>query len=133
MLHGLLVLAASLGFAAPPARPEAQARAFLARHCLACHGPNKPKGDFRVDRLAADLGDRANRQRWQAVLKRVQAGEMPPKPQPRPSAPEVQALANWVRTTDAAAGRVVLRRLNRVEYENTMRDLLGIHAELKDL
>src|SRR5688572_29402224 len=61
------------------------ARAFLNRHCVECHGPEKPKGMFRVDRLSADFGDPAERERWQAVLKRVGAGEMPPKTKPRPS------------------------------------------------
>src|SRR5262249_4188968 len=68
------------------------------------------------------------------------AGEMPPKGKPRPPARDVQALTGWivprVAAADAAAraarGRVILRRLNRVEYENTIRDLLGINAKLKE-
>src|SRR4051794_31335936 len=87
----LLGLAASLLGArpAPPPRESAdrtyrdQVRPFLARHCLGCHGAHKPKGDFRLDRLSADLADR---ERWLAVLKRVEAGEMPPKSRPRPPA-----------------------------------------------
>jgi cytochrome c553 len=118
-------------------------RPFLVRHCLECHGTEKPKGDFRLDRLAPDFADGANRERWLTVLKRVQAGEMPPKSKPRPPRNEVQALAEWItRGTEAAEkaeaarraaqGRVVLRRLNRVEYENTVRDLLGIEVRLKE-
>ena len=65
---------------------------------------------------------------------------MPPKGKPRPPAQDVQALTGWlaprVAAADAAAraaqGRVVLRRLNRVEYENTVRDLLGINVNLKE-
>jgi mono/diheme cytochrome c family protein len=117
-----------------------QIRPFLVRHCQECHGSDKPKGGFRVDRLAPNFDDRASLERWQSVLKRVRTGEMPPKSQPRPSAQDVQVLSDWVNTrTEAAAarraaeGRVVLRRLNRVEYENTIRDLLGVQADLKDL
>src|SRR5439155_6373085 len=71
----------------------------------------------------------------------VRAGEMPPKAKPRPPEQDVQALTDWIRGRAEAAeaarratqGRVVLRRLNRVEYENTVRDLLGVPVELKDM
>src|SRR5437879_6262938 len=62
---------------------EAQVRPFLARHCLECHGGAKPKGDFRLDRLAPDFADGVSRERWQTVLKRVTADEMPPKAKAR--------------------------------------------------
>jgi hypothetical protein len=75
-----------------------------------------------------------------AVLERVEAGEMPPKSKRRPPAKEVQLLCDWIRGKAAAAeaarrgqGRVVLRRLNRVEYENTVRDLLGVQVALKEV
>jgi mono/diheme cytochrome c family protein len=140
----LLGLAVSLLGARPAAAPREpdstyhdQVRPFLARHCLGCHGAHKPKGDFRLDRLSAKLADRASRERWLAVLKRVEAGEMPPKSKPRPPATETQALTRWIRgqveASRKAEGRVVLRRLNRVEYENTVRDLLGVDADLKEL
>src|SRR4051812_17876980 len=60
-------------------RYDDQVRPFLARHCLACHGAEKPKGDLRLDTLSPDFNDPASRERWLAVLKRVKAGEMPPK------------------------------------------------------
>jgi hypothetical protein len=118
---------------------EEQIRPFLTRHCLECHGTDRPKGKFRVDRLSTDFADRATRDRWQSVLQRVKAGEMPPKAKPRPLAKEVSVLAEWIGNSVAGAssrrnagGRVVLRRLNRVEYENTVRDLLGVEVNLKD-
>jgi mono/diheme cytochrome c family protein len=118
---------------------EARVRPFLAKHCLACHGAEKPKGDLRLDGAPGDFADRATRERWQAVLKRLQAGDMPPKARARPDKAETRALADWiigraqaVEAARRAEGRVVLRRLNRVEYENTVRDLLGIDVELKD-
>jgi len=134
-------------FAAPgeseaPAGPfEEQIRPFLVRHCQECHSGEKPKGNLRVDQLTADFAADAGRRRWRSVLERIQADEMPPQAKPRPPEKEVQALTKWVgdsvrdaearqRTTE---GRVVLRRLNRVEYENTVRDLLGVHVELKEL
>src|SRR5262249_55930961 len=90
---------------------------------------------------APDLADRASRQRWLAVLEQLEAGAMPPSEKPRPPEKEVQALAGWIRGQVAAAddarraaqGRVVLRRLNRVEDENTLRGLLEISIDLKEL
>jgi len=116
-------------------------RPFLVRHCLECHGGEKPKGDFRIDQLAPDFANDEGRERWQTVRERVEAGAMPPKSKPRPPKDEIQALTAWiggmVETAEAveriAQGRVVLRRLNRVEYENTVRDLLGVTSKLRDL
>src|SRR5262249_22199773 len=58
---------------------DKQVRPFFVRHCLACHGPEKAKGNLRLDRLGPDFATEANRQRWQLIQKRVQAGEMPPE------------------------------------------------------
>jgi mono/diheme cytochrome c family protein len=120
---------------------DLQVRPFLARHCQGCHGGEKPKGKFRVETLTADFADEANRERWRTVVKRVRAGEMPPKEKPRPPDDEVRTLSDWVGSQadsaeagrHGAQGRVLLRRLNRIEYENTVRDLLGIDADLKEL
>jgi mono/diheme cytochrome c family protein len=133
---------------ARPAHPQAafaqaafgQIREFFARHCLACHGAEKPKADLRLDQLSADLSDAAARETWAAVVERLAAGEMPPQERPRPGEREVKAVLDAIRPPLAAAiagdrarqGRTVLRRLNRVEYQNTIRDLLGIQLELAD-
>jgi hypothetical protein len=118
-----------------------QIRPFLKRHCVQCHSGEKPKGDLRLDELASDFGDEAVRDRWLAVRERLTKGEMPPESEGRPPRREVDALSQWIGSRSDAAqaaersteGRVVLRRLNRVEYENTIRDLLGIHVELKEM
>jgi mono/diheme cytochrome c family protein len=118
-----------------------QVRAFFARHCFECHGVEKPKGDFRLDRLSPDFADEATREKWLTVSERVKKGEMPPTGKPRPPENERRVLVDWISgSAESAAaeqrvaeGRVVLRRLNRVEYENPVRDLLGIEIELKDL
>lgn len=119
---------------------EDQFQPLLARHCVECHRGDKPKGNFRLDNLTLNLADAAARKHWTAVVERLRAGEMPPKEKPRPPETEVTALTDWlaarVTAADAAAraaqGRVILRRLNRVEYENTVNDLLGINANLKE-
>jgi len=117
------------------------ARPFFTRYCAECHAIEKPKGDFRIDRLSPDFADEATRESWLTVLERMTKGEMPPKSKPRPPEKAAREVADWIRgQTDAAQaaarmaqGRVVLRRLNRIEYENTVRDLLAIEADLKDL
>jgi mono/diheme cytochrome c family protein len=112
---------------------------LLAKHCLECHGPEKPKKGFRVDQLSAADDETASK-RWAAVAKRVKAGDMPPKSKPQLSDDERTTILKWVQQRDArqaalqaAQGRSVVRRLNRIEYENTIRDLLGIQVELRDL
>ncbi len=140
-----LLLAAPAAPAVAPAvapKPEANHfRPFFDQHCVKCHSGDKPKGDWRIDELTLDFGNKASRDRWQAVLEKLEAGEMPPKSKPRPPEQEVKALSDWISARVAAAdgerrgtqGRVVLRRLNRSEYENTVRDLLGVTVSLKDL
>jgi hypothetical protein len=115
------------------------ARDFLARHCLECHSGDKPKGELALDRLPYDFSGKAAGERWLSIVKRIEAGEMPPEEKPRPPLKDVQALAGWVSRQVKAAeaarratqGRVVLRRLNRGEYERTIRDLLGVDVDLQ--
>lgn len=125
-----------------PDKPDDRpVRRFLKQHCLECHSGEEPKGDLRLDELAVEFTDEARRKPWRAVLKRIQSGEMPPKEKPRPEEKDVAELSDWIRAQiqhaesqeRAREGRVVLRRLNRVEYENTVRDLLGVTVELREL
>jgi hypothetical protein len=119
---------------------EKAASVFLKAHCLECHSGDKPKGELRLDQLGGDFGNDAARKTWLDVQRRIQAGEMPPQEKPRPPETEVRAFTDWliprVAAAEAAArakhGRVVLRRLNRVEYQNTLCDLLGIKIDLKE-
>ncbi len=127
--------AAAEGAAPQLDRPVAE---FVAEHCVRCHGEKKAEGKLRLDQLGGDFSQPQTFERWQTVAARLRAGEMPPEGEPRPDAAK---LATVVRRLTArldeaaaarrAAGRVVLRRLNRVEYENTVRDLLGIDVDLQ--
>jgi hypothetical protein len=125
----------------PEALFEEQLAPFLAKHCLECHSGEKPKGELRLDELKPEFGQRATRTKWLAVLKRLHAGEMPPEEKPRPPKEEIEKLTAWIRTQGDAAeaaeravqGRVVLRRLNRAEYQNTIRDLLAVDVDLTGL
>jgi len=117
-------------------------RAFIEKNCADCHDSETNKGDFRADLLGEDLSAAENRTGWSRVLARLQAGEMPPPSRTdRPSTPETKsalvllktALHSEARTRLQESGRVRIRRLNRLEYENTVRDLLGIDVALRDL
>jgi mono/diheme cytochrome c family protein len=141
-LAGLLGCAtASWGYEANVQGYDEWVRPFFVQHCLECHGAEKPKGKLRLDRLAPDFIDRDSQERWLAVRERLEAGAMPPESKPRPPEEEVEAVSRWIDGRVAAAeahrratqGRVVLRRLNRVEYENTVRDLLGVQVDLKEM
>ena len=89
-LSGLNVLIAgivALGLAATGPARAAEAdpsKAFFAQHCQACHTGAKAKGKFRLESLTQDFSDKANRERWQAVLEQVESGTMPPQEKPRP-------------------------------------------------
>ncbi len=123
---------------AAPIDFESQVRPVLAEHCFKCHGEKKQKGKLRLDTLAADLlNDRAAAERWHDVRDALNLGEMPPKKEPELKQEERRVLVSWIdqeitallkarKNTD---GRVILRRLNNVEYQNTMRDLLGIDTD----
>src|SRR4051794_8798053 len=127
--------------AAEEKAPAIPAGPLFEQHCQKCHSGEKPKGDFELESLTPDFSDRKNRERWLSVLEKVKSGEMPPKAKPRPPREEVDALVGWIGEHASAAeaarrateSRVVLRRLNRAEYANTVRDLLGVEVDLTDL
>lgn len=123
------------------ARFHAEAQPLLARYCVFCHGEDEANGGVRFDGIetlddALAMGDTLA-----MALELVRTHQMPPDGPPPPTAGEVEVLAGWMR--DAldyvpADGRVdpgwfVIHRLNRTEYRNTLRDLLGIDPEEHDV
>jgi hypothetical protein len=109
-------------------------RAFIDNQCLECHDARSARAGFRIDLLTDDFTAGNNAGLWKEVMDRINSGEMPPKKRPRPEAKEAFAVASWVaqkldETTKAAqgaGGRVPMRRLNRVEYANTVRHLFSL-------
>jgi mono/diheme cytochrome c family protein len=108
----------------------------LNARCVRCHGPDKHKAGLRLDAIDPDLAGGKDIERWRTVYGRINRGEMPPKGEPPLSIEEIDRVTDWIldgmRRADRAAGggggRVALRRMNRAEYANTLRDLL--HVEL---
>jgi mono/diheme cytochrome c family protein len=111
-----------------------QASEFIESHCLDCHDAGKARAGFRIDLLTADFTAGNNAGQWKEVMDKINSGEMPPKKKPRPDPKEAFEVASWVarqldETTKAAqgaGGRVPMRRMNRVEYANTVRDLFSL-------
>jgi len=115
---------------------EQSVRPFLTAYCIECHGPNKPKADFRVDQLKLSA-TAADAESWQLVLDNLHLGEMPPAKAKQPKPTEVEPVTAWIqgdlkRAALALGGQkneVVLRRLNRLEYENTIEDLFDVRGD----
>ncbi len=116
-------------------------RPFLATYCADCHGPEKQKGDFRVDHLKWPITTAAQAEDWRLVADKVGAGEMPPKKDKAVRQPLAKESIELLETINAELNRVALalksgtegqetfRRMNRVQYQNTLRDLLGIRGD----
>ena len=113
---------------------QAQVVPVLARYCAGCHGPEKPKDGLNLAAFATEGAVLKDLKTWQKVLENVESGAMPPEGKPRPSEAEsarvVQYLQGLLSKASCKAapdpGRVTLRRLNREEYNNTVRDLVGV-------
>jgi hypothetical protein len=108
--------------------------AFVAKHCLDCHGADEQKAGMRLDRLTENWADPQVLERWVALFDRVEKREMPPHDAPQPAEVERTEWLAAMRTTLKQAdrtrieqqGRAVVRRMNRTEYEHTLRDLLAL-------
>ena len=112
-------------------------RPFLKTYCVDCHSGVDTERELDLLELDGDLNDAEVMRRWIAVHDRLAAGEMPPQHHRRPSSDArseiVALLAKPLRESDLVRNDVVLRRLNRIEYENTVRDLFDIHVRVKEV
>jgi mono/diheme cytochrome c family protein len=140
LLAALVLLAPWDTLAADSAPGSAEFRAhirpILETYCFDCHGDGERKGNVEFDELKTDQAILGNPELWWKALKNLRAGMMPPAKKPRPSPEQEQAIAQWIKGSvfhvDPAnpdPGRVTVRRLNRVEYRNTIRDLMGIEYD----
>ena len=116
--------------AAPAASSEAPLPPFLEKNCIDCHDSDSKKGNLDLTALGAKF----NLEAWVKIHDRVRDGEMPPPKKAHPDAASVQAfltsISGPIAKADAAReqrdGRSRLRRLSRVELENSLRDLLAL-------
>ncbi len=127
--------------AAPRGTIDARHLPLLATHCQRCHGPETQESGVRVDDLPAVIDTVAAAERWQKVLNVLNSGEMPPEDEPQleraAKADLLDALATAMvtarKTLADQGGRIAMRRLNRREYRNTIRELLGVDIDVGGL
>jgi hypothetical protein len=123
-----------LAAAAPDAAAfHARVQPLLEKFCFDCHGDGAHKGNVAFDQFESDEAILANRELWFKALKNLRAGLMPPARKPQPNLEQKTEIVAWIKSAVFQAepqnpdpGRVTVRRLNRVEYRNTIRDLMGI-------
>jgi hypothetical protein len=121
----------------PPVSPQ---RALLDRYCVGCHNQNLKSGGLALDTLnEANVAE--NPVAWEKVVTKLRAGLMPPARLPRPDEKTYDAFRFWVQDQldqVAAAhpdpGRTeIFHRLNRTEYQNSIRDMLALNVKAADL
>lgn len=118
-------------FGAPA--PAEVVGSFVSAHCLSCHSGPKAKGSLSLEKMDSAAVVK-NRKAWIQVLERTHGGDMPPASKPRPDPKSIEAFSSAVeaiwdvadRASPPDPGKVTARRLNRVEYANTVRDLIGV-------
>ena len=134
VLTGLLSCAAS---AAAAEQPVAGAvRAVVGKFCVECHGADAAKGGLNLEKILSEDVSRHS-DAWEKVVRKLNARHMPPIGKPRPDEESYSAIVSTLETTlDRAAaakpkpGRTdTVRRLNRTEYQNAIRDLLALDID----
>lgn len=139
----LLTSTTSLSQTALPEKMGASAEAqfnetvvpFVQKNCAGCHNDKLKTSGLSLTKYHDTASVIHDRDVWEKVIRRVRAGEMPPKGLPRPTPESVDTVTRWIetefalsdRTTPADPGRLTAHRLNRVEYDNTVRDLLAVN------
>jgi len=128
-----------LGLSAPP--PAVPAAGFdgtvkplFAKSCYPCHNDRMASGSLNLQQYTSAAAIAPNRDQWERIVQKMRTGEMPPKGMPKPTPETLAAVIGVIRTefdkadraTPPDPGRVTAKRLNRVEYSNTIRDLLSV-------
>ena len=134
-----LVTSSQTLHAEPPPEFAKSGHPFLEKYCIVCHGGKEPKGELSLDAYRETAAILKDRKTWDTVRKMIVAGQMPPrmKDRPTPTVAEAEAFLALIdaifdhadRNAKPDPGRVTMRRLNRVEYRNTIRDLIGIEFD----
>ena len=142
LLAGLIM--PPLGEAAPSPKGkriafEKQVVPLLEKYCYSCHGNGKKKGDIALDTYKSQDELIADSTTWGKVLENLNSHVMPPEKKPQPTLSERELLTHWIEAEvfkcdceNPDPGRVTIRRLNRAEYSNTIRDLVGVGFEASE-
>jgi hypothetical protein len=138
----LLMIPLPVAVVAAEALPEAvmpgKHREVLGYYCLDCHDRASRKGEVNLEELSFDLRTFESAEMWQKVLDVMNSGEMPPEDEEQLTAAEKASFLEDLSVTarkilSDAGGVITIRRLNRREYVNTIRELLGVEVDATDL
>ena len=136
----IALLSAALGFGQAPVPSKAAAeRALLDQYCVTCHNDKAKKANLSLEGIdLTTAGDHP--ELWEKVVRKLRAGLMPPPGIKRPPLAEYEGLRDWLETeidrkaaTRPNPGSIVLHRLNRTEYANSVRDLLDFDIDVETL
>ena len=113
---------------------------FFARNCYGCHNSKLKTGGLNLEAYDSASSVNGAREESEKILRKLETGEMPPKGLPRPDEAELKLVTSWIegefdradRLAKPDPKRVTARRLNRSEYNNTVRDLLGVDTQPAD-
>ena len=123
---------------------------FFANNCYTCHNDERQTGDLSLETFKTAASLSSDRATMKMILAKLNAGAMPPPKMPRPKPQGVKAVTQWLshqlaiepprnaapgdvtKPAGMNSGRVTARRLNRIEYDNTVRDLLGVDLHPAD-
>lgn len=122
---------------------------FFANHCYTCHNDERQTGDLSLETFKTSASLSKNRGTMRLILEKLNAGAMPPAKMPQPKPEDVSVVTGWLsqelakvpakkgpvdtaKSAEMNLGHVTARRLNRVEYDNTVRDLLGVDLHASD-
>ncbi len=116
-----------------------EVKPLLETYCYKCHGNGKKKGGLALDGFASMEAALQDQKTWSHVLENLRIGDMPPDDEKQPTLDERERIMTWidrvvfaVDPTNPDPGRVTIRRLNRAEYNNTIRDLVGVDFQPAD-
>ncbi len=134
ILAGALLTNPLTAAESPVSEAEATASQFLENYCQDCHSGDAAEAGLRLEELLSQLDMLGQHDEWIRISEMVRSQEMPPGDEPQPTPQQRQQFLDWVDAALKAVdcrqtsqpGRVTIRRLNRAEYNNTIRDLMGV-------
>ena len=128
--------------AAEPPKPSysSDVLPIVKKYCAECHGSDEPEAGISFAKYADEAALLKDRKTWERCFEVISQGAMPPADSPQPTAEERAKLVEYLEgtlfridcTKISDPGRVTIRRLNRTEYNNTIRDLLGVAVRPAD-
>lgn len=139
-LFALVCLGVIAGKAKAEVDFSSEVAPFLKKHCYDCHGVDEAEGGVAFDRFQKSGNVQSEYQLWEQVIRLINERQMPPADREQPADDELQAVTSALEgvleefdcTAEQHPGRVTIQRLNKAEYNNTIRDLTGLDLRLAD-